>query len=777
MLDLNRWHSVLAAAKAAPATAQRALGRWGRETTQRARRLYALGWRWAYVTRFVVATWLSRWGGWSGWSGLTALVVASIVIAPTLESAVQGLGDKEHLSSLQQFLVTLGGALIGATAIAFSLVMFAMQINVDRMPHGLFRKLGSDRKLLTAFVSTFVLATGVASLSLAIEQTGVARTLAIAAWGTVLVLLLFLYAYRRALDLISPFEQLRIVTSSASADMRRWVARARRAEPLLSDALAANQDRYPDVAGQVDICRMMFFRANPGWTAGASEALQYAIAFARRFAERGDHDVAGAALNAVVAINASYVGAKGRTFFASNYLVDNPYTTDGFINDTLEHLRQNVQLGLSRGDERQVEETFRTLASLGRLYLNIDYASEGASKTHAQLAAVYLSSAVQAAVPHDVPDVLMEGLRCMSAVAQQMLLHSEATSIATSSEKIALVSAVGIARADHVAVTTCGVEQLAELALALTRTTSRRDNRFAIQEVRGDVFLLATLIVEQMRDAAPLASSHSIALAPFFSLTSEQAFASVLTKIANAVAEAAADNEQAQRVLGNLEHWADSLYDPYKQLLLAAIAKRSRLTFDLIHWASHITKLLLAVSNAPACGKHAQVNIRKSASWLISTLSWIPDDRDAVTYVEAFRLADVLFDASVDAHRRGCADVAEQAFKLLMDWGFKAGRYQTGWGSLETALCGAAALYALGVVSRSDLMTSLGAHLRRQDAPEQEIRFRAAQDLRRTAESLYQHRHASSSIDSALGNIDHEQLRPVLEDVAEVLFPEDGQQQ
>jgi hypothetical protein len=28
--------------------------------------------------------------------------------------------------------------------------------------------------------------------------------------------------------------------------------------------------------------------------------------------------------------------------------------SDGFINDTLEHLRQNVRIGVTRGDERQI---------------------------------------------------------------------------------------------------------------------------------------------------------------------------------------------------------------------------------------------------------------------------------------------------------------------------------------------------------------------------------------------------------------------------------------
>lgn len=774
-MELSRWRSAFAEANAMRTGLKKLIYGWRIASFQRLRRLYATAWHSAYIGRSRMTMWFGRRGRLAGWMIVVILIGSLLLSAPSFERSLQAFGDKEHLPSLQQFLVTLGGALIGAATIAFSLVMFAMQINVDRMPYGLFRKLSSDLRLLAAFVSTFALATGIASLSLFVGQTGVARVFVLTACGTVLVLFVFLYAYRRALNLISPYEQLSIVIRTADTDLQRWVRRAKRAEPLFSEVLAAHKNGGPEDAVGVDVPRMMFFKINFGWTAEALEALQYASAFARRFAERGDYEVASAALNAIVAINASYIKAKGKTFFATNYLVDSLYTTDSFINDTLEYLRQNVEIGLSRGDERQVEETFRAMASLAQMYLKIDYANEWASKTHAHLAAEYLSSAVQAAAPHNIPDVLMKGLRFMGAIAQQMLLQSTSDAVATSSEKITLISAVGVVKADHIPVTTCGVEQLTQLTLSLIRSTSRSDHNFAISELRDDVFSLAMLIVEKMRDA-PLFSPQSAALASYFSVTSMQSLPALLTNVVNALSDAAADNDQAQRVVDNLEDWAESLYDPYKKLLLAAIAKRSHLTFDLIHWASHITKLLLVVSCSRACGDHAQDELRKSALWLIYTLSWVPSDRETVTYIENFHLADVLFETAVDAYRWECVEVAEEVFKLLVDWGFKAGLHQTGWASLETALCGAAALCALGVVSRSELMASVEAHLRRQGALEQETRFRAARKMQDTAKSLDQRRHALSKIDSALGKIDPVQLRPLLEGVAAKLIPEQGEQ-
>jgi len=310
MLKWKAWRGALTAARAALTTVRGKLSQRRSWVIESWRVAYAIAWQRVHIIRIKAANWLNHRSKRIGGLVVATLMIGSFEISPIFEPQLHFLGDKEHLASVQQFLVTLGGALIGATAIAFSLIMFAMQVNVDRMPHGLFRKFGSDVRLLAAFVSTFVLATGIAVASLIVEQKSIVEALVLAMWSTLLILLLFLNAYRRALVLISPSEQLRIVVATAHADMQRWVKRAKRLEPLLSKGLAAAQGDKPNDAASVDVPRTTFFCLFPSWTAGAVEALQYAIAFARRFAERGDHEVASAALNAIVAINASYTKAK-----------------------------------------------------------------------------------------------------------------------------------------------------------------------------------------------------------------------------------------------------------------------------------------------------------------------------------------------------------------------------------------------------------------------------------------------------------------------------------
>ena len=723
-------------------------------------------WQRIYGMHKRLASWKARYGAVTTTAFLILLVVVSGYLAPTLQGALAPyFSDDVRFAGFRTLLVTLGGSLIGAAAIAFTLVMFAMQVNVERMPHGLFRKFSSDQKLLCAFTATFLLAIVIATMSLIPDTSWLAIATLVACWGTALILVFFLYAYRRALRLISPTQQLIFVVADAHRDLQAWVRRARRAGPLLESPDRQHESPSRSV---YDLPRFTYFQLNPHWTAAAQKAILYSISFAHRYAEQGDHEVSRAALSAVVTINAAYVEAKGKTFFAHNPMFDTQFSTDAFINDSLEHLRQNVKIGIARGDEQQIEQTFKAMTALCHIFMDIDYVTEHASKAHAHLAATYLSGAVQSVVPHSMPDVLMEGVRLMGEVGQLVLSKGEAKDIAIISEKIALISCTGVAKEEYRPVTLIGMEQLAKLTFELIRSKSH-DIHFASGEIRSDVSLIAKLFLN-LPDT-PFSSTHSAYLAPYYSGTSAETLQGWLTELINALVNAKADDEAAQRVIRHIEQWADGLYRTEKEIFLTAIQKGSHFTFDIVHWISHVTKILLAVSNAPACGDHTRDEIRRSALWLISVLSWVPDDKAAVTFVSSYRLSETLFDAAIYAHNRGCDEVAEQAHKLLLAWAFKAGKHETGWGVLERSLCGLATLDLTRGQDGSALIAALSKYLSKDNTLDQAVRDHAARDIRERAATLYRDPSPLSRIEYGMKKTDQGKLRPLLEEIANQLSP------
>lgn len=748
-----------------------------RHTKKNARRVSAalvrskaMLWQRLYVARYRYLVWQLQHGPVATTILLLVLTGISACWIPELQGILEpSFATEAQLALLRSLFLTLGGALIGAAAIVSSLVLFAMQVNIERMPHGLFRRLSADRRLLSAFTATFLLAVAITGLSLVQEPKRVGVVVFAAFWGTAIILGLFFYGYRRALILVNPVRQLGMVVGRTRRELRAWARRAKRAAPLLSDGSRPPQSS--PCSPQHDLTRAAYFQINRGWTDGAQQSVRYAVSFARRYAEQGDYEVSAVAMNAITGINGAYVETKGKTFFAYQIMFDNPLTSDGFINDTLEHLRQTARIGVARGDEQQIEQTLRAMAELVRVYLAIDYASPHASKTHAHLAAGYLTGEVERIVPHNMPDVLMEGVRLMGQCADMLLAAEGPQGITTIVQKIGIISCAGVAREDYRPVTSTGVEQLARLSFDLLRT-KLREVQFAAQDIRGSMKLIAKLFIA-LPDA-PLMSVHSTYLAPYYSATSAQGLTLRLSQLVNEVVGAPADDVNARQVIDNFGEWADGMYQTEKDLLLHAIEKRSQFTFDMIHWITAVTTMLIAVSNAAACDRLRQQELRKHAARLIAVLSWVPDDEETVKFVENFQMTETLFKAAVDAHRRDCPVLADDIGKMLLSWTFKAGRYQTGWPILERSVYGLVtlALLADDTVAETRLKAEIGARMTAGGLPDKGLRDHAALEIRGRAASLYQSGSWSSAIEHAMAQADHEKLQPLLEEIADLISPE-----
>lgn len=95
--------------------------------------------------------------------------------------------------------------------------LFVMQVNVERLPFGLFRRLSSHPRLLLSFASSFVLAIAVAAFSLITSPANAGFFVGAAVLSILLILRSFLFAYRRSLTLISPEYQLELIVAEVVA--------------------------------------------------------------------------------------------------------------------------------------------------------------------------------------------------------------------------------------------------------------------------------------------------------------------------------------------------------------------------------------------------------------------------------------------------------------------------------------------------------------------------------------------------------------------------------
>ncbi|WP_222558875.1 hypothetical protein [Caenibius sp. WL] len=263
-----------------------------------------------------------------------AIWLISAVVAATscryLQSWLSPHISAPVVASLQTLTVTIGSAIIGATAIASSFVLFAIQVNVERLPYGLFQRFSSDWKLMTAFALSFFVAIGGASLSLISKANWVAAIVMLEVGAVVAVLRLLLFAYRRSLHLVNPFQQLGLMYRRADRQLESIDRHIRWTTAHLTQS----------VGQELDVNRRVILDASPNWDRVLRDTIEQAVAFARRAGEQGDLEISAAALKTVVSLNQRYIYIKGRTFFANNLLIDNPLVTDAIINSTLEALRR-----------------------------------------------------------------------------------------------------------------------------------------------------------------------------------------------------------------------------------------------------------------------------------------------------------------------------------------------------------------------------------------------------------------------------------------------------
>lgn len=673
--------------------------------------------------------------------------------------------EPTRFATATSLLAGVGAALIGATAITFSLILFAMQINVERMPHGLFRRLSSDGRLLGAFAVAFGLAACVSGTSLVPDAHWIPYALVFALAVISAELALFVYAYRRALLLINPAQQLMFVVGDVRRKFERVDRWAKRLRPLLE---AGSPD--PALTGGKDAARLAFLTHNPDWIAPARQGIAYATSYAQRFAEQGDYEIVRHAYQTVTAINRLYVKTKGETFFANNFLIDNPLARDAFLIGTLEELRQAVQTSLSRGDERQIDSVIRTMTDLVGVYAPIEYGHHARAKSHALLIVGYQESALTAVIPHKMPDVLMGGVRNLGVSGRTLLLHGTAQDAVSVIDKLGLLGITGVLSNDYRPVTLEAMEQLTVLTLDLLRSKDH-DIRFAIIQARTAVTQIADMFMDTADPS--LISTHSTFLAPYYSSTTAQSFRSQLTTLANAVLNAEAENGDATRVLRHVREWSEGLYVSYRKLIQKAVTKRSGFAFDILTWGFGIFEVLLALSNAAAATDHDRKELRKNALWLLSSISFLPTDAEAVAFVETSRVTEGLFEALHHSLTRGCDDIADQVRDLFLWWTVHAGANDSGWGILGLGLQGlvAATLLQGEQGSPDDLKRRILEKLAKPDGPATDLRQRAARQLRAEADNWHDQDYECSGIKRALSSTDRTSKRALLIEVADLLDP------
>lgn len=602
------------------------------------------------------------------------------------------LENENFVERLNGTALQIGAALLGASAIVASLVLFAMQINVERLPHGLFRRLSTDKHLLFCFAGSFMASIIVACLPLIVPLNIAEWAILAAAFLTFLTLRLFLAAYRRALTLINPVQQLRVVIDDTTAASKRW---AKQADWYLKTLVHEPSATSPDpMSSTVDTTRAAFFLLQNDWGGRVvRQGLNHCMAVCGRSASQGDHEVAEAALRAIVRINAVYLRAKGKTFFAENGFIEVPFATDAVVNQTLEQLKREFRTGLARRDEEHVNSLIKAYGDLAQLYMQIDYGRPEVDPWHAALANGYLIKDIKSIIPHNLPDCLMHGVRTMGGCALALLNRNKVTDIISIVDELGSIGAAMAIREGHHPITFTAMQQLAGLTYHMI-DTGVSDPGYSYKQIGQAVELTAKVVLSQPNP--PLSSVHRTSLGPFFSSTSQSSLGNQLKGLADALLTASADDARASNCIGSLQEWAERSRPMAKQVVILALEKRSPFAFDILHWIGEIVAVLLMASRAPASKAHYERELEDEADRWASLLSWIPDDRESLDCAATWSVATVMFNVAGAARACGSEKVYTTAQRTLLRWAMRSARREDAWHDVGEAML---ALVAIAIRS------------------------------------------------------------------------------
>lgn len=690
---------------------------------------------------------------------LLAAFVASLLLVFTFEDRIKIAVDATlHEEDIANLLLTLGGALATASAIVFSLIIFSVQVNVERLPHRLFQRFGFDIPLVTSFIATFAISVAVAASTLVINFETAPFILVCTIWGAAMIGAMFLFAFKRTLALVNPLLQIFRVQKHAQKNMQWW--------SIFFDrfTLGLSQEQEQATDDRRDTKRTVALRLHGYWTNHVQRDVEQLVAISSRSAEIGDHQIARGALNALDGIHEAYIKTKGLTFFAHNPFFDTGQSSDAFFLHSLESLRQAFQAALVRGDEKQAEYCFEALAVLAHRCLRIDYGVDYANKTHAHLAAGYLARSIESSVQMKSPDVLMVGVRFLGGVAKGIIDHERPERVAGLLDDLSKIAAVGALRTEYQPVTLTAIEQYQHLTVKIL-IQDDHDIRYIVGRIFQSLSFLGNLLIKN--NETPFQSSASSCLAPFFSMTSPETLHQSLMQITNGIIEDQIVGDHAVNFIRNFDEWFEEGREAVKQLMVEAFQLQSQLAPDIVTWIKGNIEIAMALSNDDACPDNKKSNLQTQAERWVWIFSFIPDQKEAVAQAETFQFTETLFEIGMIAKQRDCEDAFIAARGTLAHWCTKAAKHDTGQAILETSIYALATMSIAAEGSGAVALQLIQSELEKNELTD-EIKQRTARDLRERRR-YRDYGYVHSSIENTMRDIDQAELGATLTLMANML--------
>lgn len=609
---------------------------------------------------------------------ISIILTYTIVI---INTTVKYIPDAETLKSLQAIFLSVGSSLIGSTAIIFSIIIFTLQVNNERVPYGVFIKLSRDKKLFASFIIALIFSLSVVIFSFLSEKY-VLYTIQASILFFVLILSCFIYSYRRALDLISPIFQLESISKHAKDDLLKW------------------SKEYEN--SKKNISKYEFFNSNPSWADVAKQNIIYCNAYAKKLIEKNDYDTSKIALKSIVSINSMYVEVKNQTFVRRRAFSNPLISNDKFIEDTLEEIRQNIQNGLAKNDERFISDNFKTLKELHYIYSNIQYINTSGERFASSLASFYLIQGVETSISHNIPDVLLVGIRLLSEITQKEIIDRESETIDTMLKLMTDLSCRGIIDKKLEPIAKSALAELSTITIQLLLSKEPNIN-FITKEMNQFLYKIGETQIKS------LDTSYSL----YYSKLSNELIDFTNTLMKQDFNES--NQQQIIKIIKNIEKWSDSIRWENRKLFKLALEHNSNFVRQLIDFISNVSRCLMALSTLEIVDKDLSSKLSENALGLMSIFSFIRENENTIMLLERVHFTDTIFKLAIDSYNYNLTEIAQKVRKILLSVGFRGQKVDDQNRILAKALGGSVYINILLEKSCDELLNFVEEKLNKYD--------------------------------------------------------------
>lgn len=669
---------------------------------------------------------------------ITSLISIILIYAISIiNTTIEYIPDAETLKSLQAIFLSVGSALIGSTAIIFSIILFTLQVNNERVPYNVFKKFSTDKKLFTSFLFALVFSVFVAIFSF-LSAKYTLYTIQASILLFVLILSCFIYSYRRALDLISPIFQLESIVKHAKYDLLKW------------------SKEYEN--NKKNISKYEFFNSNPSWSDVVKQNIIYCNAYAKKLIEKNDYDTSKISLMSIVEINTAYVEVKNQAFARRRAFSDPLISNDKFIEDTLEEIRQNIQNGLAKNDERFISDNFKILKELHYIYSNIQYINTSGERFASSLASFYLIQGLEASISHNIPDVLLVGIRLLSEIAQKEIIDGESEIIGTILKIITDLTCRGIIDKKLEPITRETLEALAIITIQLLLSKEQNTN-FITKDMNRFLYKIGKT------EIISIDTSYSNFENIYYSKVSNELIDFTNSLMRQDFNES--NQQQIIKIIKNIERWSDSIVWENRKLFELALEHNSNFVHQLIDFISNVSKCLMALSTLEIVDYDLSSKLKNNTLYLISIFTFIKEDCNTIMLLERANFINTIFKLTVDAYNYNLTNITLEVGNIFLSVGFRGQKVDDQNRILAKALGGSIYINMLLNKNINDLLKIIKEKLNKYDLTDKNKQD-AIRDLNNML-NIYP--SLNLAIEDSLNSLeDREELKKYIDSISDLIL-------